>query len=282
MKFINTVFIAGLLTMLTSCAVRPSVFYQVYKTQNTTPIVKKDNKLSYEDDNCKVTYDFWKKGGDPGFTIYNKSDQDIFLNLEASFLIFNGIANNYYRDRVTTYSFNAGATSTKNAQKSKSITGLNYFNQLQTNSVSVINSIESTASLGESVSYNEERIICIPPKTSKIIREYELNQSLFRDPDLFKYPSRKQIRSKKFAITNSPFVFSNRLSYKVGEAGSPIKFENGFFVSEITNYPEREITEIFYEEFAGQKSLTPTRKLKNPAPDKFFMMYYNLGDHWKH
>ena len=77
--------------------------------------------------------------------------------------------------------------------------------------------------------------------TSKVITEYSINSSLIRDCDLFKYPSGKQIKSRTFIKSNSPLVFSNRIVYNVEQSITPVKFENEFFVTEITNYPEREL-----------------------------------------
>ena len=98
-------------------------------------------------------------------------------------------------------------------------------------------------SSGFSTSYNEEKIVCIPSKTSKRITEYCINESLYRDCDLFKYPTKNQINSKSFSQFDSPIIFSNRIAYTIGLSDELIKLENEFYISEITNYPEGEIIE---------------------------------------
>jgi hypothetical protein len=35
---------------------------------------KQSNSLAYEDENCKVFYDFWKDGGNVGFLFQNKTE----------------------------------------------------------------------------------------------------------------------------------------------------------------------------------------------------------------
>ena len=162
------------------------------------------------------------------------------------------------------------------------MTGYNFFNLIQTNRISSINSFGVATSSSYSVSYNEEKIVSIHGMTSKVITEYSINQSLFRDCDLLKYPSLKQIKSKTFTKSNSPFVFSNRLLYTLGQSGNTTKFENEFYVTEITNYPEKEITEMKNEEYCGQKKLNMIKIVKEISPDKFYIKYSKGQDTWRH
>lgn len=99
---------------------------------------------------------------------------------------------------------------------------------------------------------------------------------------MFKYPRKNQIKSKSFSKTESPIVFSNRITYKVKDSDETREFENKFYVSEISNYPENEILESKYEEFCDQKSLTPKKYFKDVAPNKFYMKYSKGQDSWKH
>jgi len=68
----------------------------------------------------------------------------------------------------------------------------------------------------------------------------------------------------------------------LGDIENPIRFENEFFVSEITNYPQREIMESRLEEFCGQRSTTRKNFFKNVSPDKFYIRYSMGNDTWKH
>lgn len=232
-----------------------------------------DNDLVYEDENCKILYNLWDNGGDIGFRFYNKTAKNIYLNLGESFFILNGIAYNYYKDRVFTNSKNSGISISNNTTTSKSVTGINYFDLIQSNRISSTNSMGGMASSGFSVSYNEEKIICIPSLTSKLITEYSINFSVFRDCDLLRYPTKKQIKTKFFSKLNSPFVFSNRLEYTVGQSGNPEVFENEFYVTEITNYPENEMLEARAGEFCGEVSAVATEYFKSSSPDKFYIKY---------
>lgn len=251
-------------------------YYQVYKTTPNEKLVMKDKALVYEDENCRISYNLWDEGGNIGFIFHNKTDKNIYLNLDESFFVLNGISYDYYKNRILTNSISSAISSSKSATASKSETGINYRDLIQTNQITAINAVGLSASSGYSVSFNEKKIICIPFHTSKIITEYKINQSLFRDCDLYKYPTKRLIKTINFTKSESPLVFSNRISYAVGITDKFLNLENEFYVSEITNYPENEITETNKDEYCKEKSMTTSKRFKITSPDKFFVKYsYN-------
>jgi hypothetical protein len=282
MKTKKILFPAIIAMIMTSCASKS--YYQVYKAMPVNNLVIIDNLLVYEDKNCKVSYNLWGEGGNIGFQFFNKSDRNIYLNLGESFFILNGVSYNYYRSRVFTSSTSSGATTSRGATVTKSISGLNSLDLTQTNRISASNTVGKITPSDFPVLYNEEKIVCIPSKTSKFISEYKVNESLFRDCDLFKYPTKKQIKSSTFSKEQSPIVFGNRVAYSIGQTDSLIRFENEFYVAEISNYPERQMFETKYDENCGQKIMTKTRYFKNVSSDKFYIKYkYSIGqDTWKH
>lgn len=271
MKKERILLIALVAIVLTSC--KSSIFYQVYKATPSQEMTQKDNCIVYEDDNCIVSYNLWKDGGNMGFMFTNKTENDIFLNLEQSYFILNGISYNYYKDRVFTSAVSSGVSESSGATVSKSIMGLNYLNLFQRNNAAVSRTSGIVSSSGSSISYNEQKIVCIPTKTSKIINEYNITESLIRDCDLLRYPSKKQIRTIHFTKNESPLVFSNRITYALENSSNLIEFENEFYVTEVTNYPEKEIIEKEYDEFCGEKSDEKIEFFKNTSPSKFYIRY---------
>ena len=276
----NLFFAAMIAGVMTSCATHS--FYQVYKVTPDDKITLKENHLVYEDENCKVSYNLWDQSGNIGFVFQNKIGKNIFLNLEESFFILNGIASNYYQNRVFSNTTSSGTSVSRGANATRSVTGANYLDLILTNRFSVSSSVGVINSAGHTVSYAEEKIVCIPGMTSKVIAEFSISQSLFRDCALYKYPTKKQIKTMTFAKSNSPLVFSNRIVYTVGQSGNPVKFENEFYGTQITNYPESEITETKADEFCGQKGTGQTKNFKNVSPDKFYIRYSKGQDGWKH
>ena len=280
MKLKSLIFAALITITLASC--KTSSFYQVYKVTPDDKIIVKDNLLVYEDDNCNVSYNLWGQNGNIGFIFENKTDNNIFLNMEESFFILNGIASNYYQNREFSNTTSSGTTVTHGANATKSFTGANYLDLILTNRFSVSGSVGVMNSTGRTVSFTEEKFVCIPGKTSKVITEFSINESLFRDCALFKYPKKNQIKTKSFTKSESPLVFSNRIVYSLGQTGKSVKFENRFYGAQITNYPESAITEMKTDVFCGQKGMEQTKSFKNVSPDKFYIKYSKEQDSWKH
>jgi hypothetical protein len=278
--------------ILSSC--KSTNFYQVYQVKSVNEVSKNSNSLIYEDENCKVFYDFWGIGGDVGILIHNKTDENIYIDKKESFFIKNGIAYDYFRNRTftttvaSTYSFGVSALDSEGISASKAISGRNYLGFKQTNSITaaVASSVSASAgaasSVSSSVSVEEEPIICIPPKTAKVISEYCVTNSLFRDCDLLKYPSGRNVKTMTFSNSDSPFVFSNLISYKVGNSDKLISFENNFYVSAITNYPESEVIYKDYTVFCGERRSVKSEFFKSPAPDKFYIQYTKAAIDFKH
>lgn len=266
-------------TLLSSCS---TVFYQVYRVVPVDKLKINNNHLIYEDENCVVSYNFWSEGGNVGFQLFNKTDKNIYLNLEESFFIFNGTAYDYYKNRVFTNSSSSSASASKSTSSSTSLTGINYLDLLQTNKVQVTNNVGLATATGFSVSYNEKKVICIPPKSSKTITEYNISESLYRDCFLFLYPTQKEVKSKYFTIDDSPIIFSNRIAYTIGQSDNLVRFENNFYIGEIANYPEDDMFELRNDEFCDQKSTTSSYYFKDKSPDKFYIKYIKGQDNWTH
>ena len=51
------------------------------------------------------------------------------------------------------------------------------------------------------------------------------------------------------------------------------RFENNFFVSELTNLPEASVFTYVDKSICGTKLLTPIKAFKNVSPDKFYIKY---------
>jgi hypothetical protein len=267
-------------------------YYQVLTATPTEEMTEDGHFMVFEDNNCQVTYHFWESGGNAGFALYNKSDENIYVHLSECFFVRNGIAYDYFKNReyaTTTGSshslgysttVSSGYSTTNAIGYSSKIssaaggyssvggavgmsapgiaivsggsTGVNYnvgTSRQQSSFSSQKSSISVTKSTNESVtkmssnsvSVKEKEIVCIPPRSAKVISEYWVWPSLYRDCDLFIYPKKDQVKTKQFSASDSPVVFSNVISYTLGEHKTPYTIKNNFFVSEITNFPKNEI-----------------------------------------
>jgi hypothetical protein len=246
----------------------------------------------------------WERGGNIGFIFLNKTDKTIFLDKAECFFIINGIANDYFQNRTYTKSSSVGVTTSKGGAYAKSTgsqtTSSDQYGSSETNlqnalssgilttttngsSVSNSNTYQSVESIlysqsvnvskGYSVSYNESSIIRVPPKSLKIISEFKILTSRYLNCKLYDTPQ-GNIHSLTFTKDDSPFVFSNRICYKVDSLGSlPIYVTNNFYVSEISNMPPKQFYYYDYETVCGKKSFDKYEFKKFESPEKFYIRY---------
>lgn len=254
-----------------------SVFYQVYNVKSVSGDAVNSNLLKFEDDNCRVSYNLWGEYGNMEFRIYNKTDENIYLDMSESFFIINNEAHDYFQNRVFSKSANQGVATKKTVAVSKTSPGL-----FQINQHIMVSSGSSAVSTGYSVSSAEKRVVCIPVKSSKLFSEFKINNTVLRDCDLLRFPKRKEIAPKAYDLSDSPLVFSNRFLYTVGNSKESVNLENKFYVSEITNYPQEEMFDADYEEFCGEKSFSKSTYNKYVSPKRFFIQYSKGMEAWKH
>ncbi len=231
----------------------------------------KNNTLVFENSNCIINYNLWANGGDAGFQIYNKSDQNIYVDMSESFFVLNGVANNYYKDRIYTYTVGKAITKSKGSNSSVVITGIDNNNSINYSGAVRGNAV-STSTV-QSISSNEEKIVCIPPMTSKFFTEYKIFNEFISECSLSKYPLRNQLKSHTYNKENTPISFSNRIAYRVGKENEIQRFENSFYATEIANYPEAEVFNWEHKDNCGKQSKLKYKTHKFQSTDRFYILY---------
>lgn len=230
--------------LLTSCS--SYVFYQVYNV--TTPdMEERGNKLVYENEHLKVSYNFWGEAGDGNFVVYNKSDKDLFILLPQSFMIKNGIALDYFKNRE--WGSSVSQSLTANAGTSAAIYGYTkYLKDFQGNPY--LASISSSAGEGKSIGrassfvMKENPIVCIPPHASKVLGEYSLYDNLIKACNKEQDYPNKSAMLMTFTKEDSPLHVVNRIAYTFDSTGKASQYiNNEFWISEVTNYIDEEIVE---------------------------------------
>lgn len=232
--------------------------FQVLETTSDNPKIKTDEKQTeYEDENCIIIYDMWEKNGKAGFYFYNKTDQIITIDLEKSFFVRNGEAFDYYRQEIL------------NTGSSVSLTrgGATYWGYgiSTANSKQVANSTQLTVFAPTT--------IVIPPKCYKEISKFEIKDEIIRTCDLNINPAKRSV-PVHFDKENSPFKFSNIITYSVGDA-KPITISNDFYVHTIFNV----ISWEFYRyetkrncDFRGEPNVSVKYFFMNPR-NGFYIKY---------
>lgn len=240
----------GICLILSSCA--PSIYYQMYQTKPISDDIKVyENKLVYEDDNCSIMYDFWEEYGNIGFMIYNKSSENLYLHLDQCFYINNGYAYDYYQNRIY----------------NNKVIELSELSQNTTHSVSHIETFLTD------VSEIENKTICIPPKTVKEITEYAISKVLYLNCDLNYKVMLEVNNSVSFNQKDSPYVFSNRLIYTIGDVDELHYINNEFYVSKITNYSSDDIVKYVNVKDCANKETKSISIIKESGPDRFYIKY---------
>ncbi len=290
-----------LIILVNSCT---TSYYQLYKV-GSDKVMDNEKELLYEQSDVKIKYNFWDNYGNSSFLFYNNSDSNIYIDLSKSHLIINGIANTYFRNRLisesasisqsskkstTSYyiknltSGNINTTAIRFDDNLKSRTNVNFSEYI--NGKKISSTGESVSSQSYSIGYYEEKIICIPPHSGKVIDGYHISYNLYKDCDLFRYPSSKSIKTITFNKENSPLKIKNIIAYSYNENISKenIRYiNNKFWVKEITNYPYGDFYISKQPEFCGEKSLNSKEYFKFFSTNNFFIKYIKDYDYqFKH
>lgn len=289
----------------TSCA-QTYHFVQVFEAKSSSRgsnVSPQNGGLLYEDDNCIMFYSLWAERGDASFAIHNKTNQIMYVDLSKSFFIRNGIANDYYKERAwsesqtnilgvqtsnsaavsgnLSYSYGTSATwlgnfgnrplstndpifTSANVQKTESY-GLLY-------STALANSYATSKSA--SVAIKEQKIIALPPHSTKIVAEYAITDELLLNCDLDRYPSEKA--EITYTEENSPLKFTNYVTYRLGDNEQDIVVENNFYVSKVTNYARPYVYKYIEREKRPCQNVTSddSKKYSDKYPVKVYDKVY--------
>ena len=92
---------AAAVLCLASCS-QEAFYYQVCDMQTDASLQKTAEGATSEqgfvaqNTDCKISYDFWSKGGNLNFDVQNTSDRNIYFYLPECFTVINGRAQDYY------------------------------------------------------------------------------------------------------------------------------------------------------------------------------------------
>lgn len=272
------------LMCLTSCK---STYYQVYSVKG-----EKCNQgskwLSYQNEDCKITYDLWSESGAVFFSFENTTDSDIFINMRQSFYICNNRANCYYSGLSHEYkSFQMGSMSgtlTKGLGVGVGLgvgfNGVDLMGDPMHFSASASASAFKAASLTKSISkgnsqsvrIQEQEVVCVPSKSSLVFCKFAINPPVYRDCIKASDSPADSINLRTFQIDNSPIVINNRISYSFDkDLKTQKQFDNVFWLNRVDNYSEK---------FATKKSkaivdceAVEATYFKVAGPNKFYKAY---------
>lgn len=232
------------LIVLFFAACTPQTYYQLVET-DSEDLKSSIDYLIYENDDVRISYDFWANRGNGTFIITNLNEKDLFIDLKRSHLIINGMTNTYFQNRnYTTPKVPIFTSSTHHEIKEQ--------RKIKFPGVTPKKIPDNSADV---ITFNEERIICIPANSSQVVYGFELQSELYRDCNLLRFPKTKEITSSEFNKESSPLKYRNFITYGFSESMEDIiQIENEFWVSKITNLPENEFKGSDYLKFCNDSS----------------------------
>ncbi len=255
----NYIIIITVAAVLLSSCKSSYQFCQIYETKPVKQdgdIRNEGGTLRYENEQCVIDYNFWSNGGSADFYFYNKTDEIIYIDLAKSFYVSNGFAYDIYGAREWSQSKSVGNASSVSYTYGESVAaaitvGAIVPSLVHNGSVkakatkaagrSASLSTGSTVANMESstITTKEKQIVAVPPHTKKYIRTHNIALVPYLSCDLHRYPSTSA--RMDFSADNSPYRFSDVITYTIGESKHPITVNGDFYVSSVTNYAEPEV-----------------------------------------
>ena len=271
----NTLFklVCVIITSLFSVSCTQS-FYQIY-TMDSKDLKMQDNSLLFENADCQVSYNFWSDGGYVSFAFKNKTDRDIFINMNESFLVVNGNAHNYFEAKTYTYGSAFAASIGYGESLGVSLSGKTgvWSNKHYTASAGVAASITSKSAIMNTVSIKEQEVVCIPANSFKTFSKFCLSPAIYQKcVKKVDYPSKK-VSLAKFDSDNSPIMMNNRLTYGFKSDNMDKHIDNVFWLGEIENYSEKSAIERKSEKGCYDYLSKEIKVFKIGTPSQFYRHY---------
>ena len=191
-------------SFFSSCS---TLYVQVYETDSKN-VTFRSEKYSYEDENVYVTYDLWAERGILNFTIYNKTNNPIYIDWKNSNFVRLDYSFNYWQDveKIT------GKSKTYSAATVSGSSGFGY-----------------STSVGHFINKRERPSEQLPPKSYIRVDKFFLSNQKVYDPKL---KVKGDIISQDFNKNNTPLYFRNYLAYSFDKDFNDLTFiDNDFWVS---------------------------------------------------
>jgi hypothetical protein len=192
--------------ILISVSCRP-IFQVMEISSSDTKVVK--NEFLYENEELKISYDFWSSSGYVFFTIINKLDQPIYIDWNRSHFIYKGQSLEYWNDSEETTSFYSEASySYAESFKDQLMTVISGKATLSSSKSSIGRGTKSAVST--TYRSKQKKILQIPPKAFIHVVKYSIADKAYFNCDFnLKFKKNKEPNEIKFIKELSPLTFRN-------------------------------------------------------------------------
>lgn len=256
MNYLSSIIIG--LFILTSCTSELH-YIQVFKTEFTGG--KKDNNyIIFENNEIEFKYNVLSNKGNLSIIIFNKSNNDIILDLDQSFFIYNLEVKDYYYYQSIENKLNSSSS--------------NSFIQFNNNVGLREYTVENT--LSSSLNTYSKQYLTIPSNSYRTLQKFQLIESYFNHCDISKFPKISKFETVTFNEKNTPLKFSNIITYKFKNNIQTVR--HNFYVNEITNYVKDDLKIEINKSECGKNLKNPIEVLNLFDPSSF---YYEYGRYYK-
>ena len=253
----KNLFVGMAFILLLGCAPVSEFNYQVISVKS--PVFKEaNNSMIYENEDLRLQYDLWGDLGRLKYSVYNKRDEILYLDLKRSFFIKNGVAHDYYVNKTRTVSEGVSSEGRRVTITDQGAKGATYS--------------ETTK---KELAIENKKTIAIPPKSSKEVFYFNLKNNLFSYCELEDYPEWEDTTQVTFNGSNTPLSFENYLTYSLdNDLKNPKKVSNEFWVHRIENMDGANFTkEIEKVEPCDSTETYEVEVTPHKASNRFYIEY---------
>lgn len=246
-----------------------------YQIVSTEPL-NDETSMTFQNEDCLIEFDFWKSHGNPGFVIHNKSEDNIVLNLDSCFYIYNGEMRDLFLQREYSSSSSSSRSSTEKVSVADFLTKntQSYYN-LSENAVGSVGVASTNAiSREQGQTRKEMKRLIISPGAKRSIIEYSILNRSFRPCNLQRDPNKRLIKNMAFSVDyspeDSPLVFSTIINYSASNKTYTKRFS--FYISRLENVKKDDVFFEIEKDDCGRR-LWDYSVLKDLGEKKFYIRY---------
>jgi len=183
-------------------------YYQVFETRSEDSLDAKT--LVFENEDLRLQYDFWSKGGQLYYTVYNKGNNPIHLDLSKCTFIQNGLAREWYTDGETTHT-------------------------LMRDESFINTGVLKKSGSSRSITTRSAKFVYIPPKSTVVLSQFTFMESGYSTCEFNCKTKKKGLASSlNFSKETTPLSFRNYLVYSTSENASNTKrLDHSFYIETV-------------------------------------------------
>jgi hypothetical protein len=204
-------------------------FYQVFNTASNDA-TETNGAYVFENEEVKVTYDFWSAGGQMSFTVENKMNSAIYIDWNRSHLVHGGVSYEYWTDSQESTSLFESSSSGAMQTNMAMYTGLG---SSAGTSVTKMNGRKSAVST--TVQFRMKPVVQVPPRSKVQFSRFQLITDGIYDCNFHWISPKETDRDERtYDRSTSPLVFRNYLTYSTDPNFTVSKVvDNEFYIRSV-------------------------------------------------